>query len=91
MKILVTGVVGLLGRGRRTFCNDGTRSRWGRCLTDYYSRALKEINLVDVVTRAGYRYICDLAVDDLNHIMKGFDVVFHFLRRSRVFQRGNLI
>ena len=47
-------------------------------LTDYYSRALKEINLVDVVTSGALVHLCDLAVDDLNHIMKGFDVVFHF-------------
>ena len=79
MKILVTGVAGAIGSHvAEHFARMGHEVVGVDALTDYYSRALKEINLVDVVTSGVQVHLCDLAVDDLNHIMKGFDVVFHF-------------
>ena len=51
MKILVTGVAGAIGSHvAEHFARMGHEVVGVDALTDYYSRALKEINLVDVVT-----------------------------------------
>lgn len=79
MKILVTGVAGAIGSHvAEHFVELGHEVVGVDILTDYYDRAIKEINLEDVVASGVQVHLCDLVVDDLDHFMKGVDVVFHF-------------
>lgn len=79
MKILVTGVAGALGSHvAEYFSGLGHEVIGVDILTPYYDRAIKEINLADVVASGVQVHICDLVEDDLSHFMRGVDVVFHF-------------
>lgn len=79
MKILVTGVAGAIGSHvAEHFARLGHEVVGVDILTDYYDRAIKEINLADVSASGVQVHLCDLAVDDIDHFMKGTDVIFHF-------------
>lgn len=79
MKILVTGVAGAIGSHvAEHFARLGHEVVGVDILTDYYDRAIKEINLADVAASGVAVHLCDLAVDDIDHFMTGVDVVFHF-------------
>lgn len=78
MKILVTGAAGFIGSHLVERLAALGHSVWGLdCLTDYYARSLKELN-VQAITRAGAAFLpLDLASDDLSEALDGVDVVFH--------------
>ena len=79
MKILITGVAGAIGSHvAEHFTGLGHEVVGVDILTPYYDRAIKEINLADVTASGAEVHLCDLAVDDIDHLMKGVDVVFHF-------------
>jgi len=79
MKILVTGVAGAIGSHvAEHFAGLGHEVVGVDILTPYYDRAIKEINLADVTASGVEVHLCDLAVDDIDHFMRGVDVVFHF-------------
>lgn len=79
MKILVTGVAGAIGSHvAEHFAELGHEVVGVDILTDYYDRAIKEINLEDVSAAGVEVHLCDLAVDDIDHLLKDVDVVFHF-------------
>lgn len=79
MKILITGVAGAIGSHvAEHFAGLGHEVVGVDILTPYYDRAIKEINLEDVAASGVQLHLADLAVDDINHFMKGVDVVFHF-------------
>ena len=79
MKILVTGVAGAIGSHvAEHFAELGHEVVGVDILTDYYDRAIKEINLADVSESGVEVHLADLVVDDLDHFMEGVDVVFHF-------------
>lgn len=79
MKILITGVAGAIGSHvAEHFAHQGHTVVGVDVLTPYYDRAIKEINLADVAASGAEVHLADLAVDDLDHFMKGVDVVFHF-------------
>lgn len=79
MKILITGVAGAIGSHvAEHFVGLGHEVVGVDILTPYYDRAIKEINLADVAASGVEVHLCDLAVDDIDHFMKGVDVVFHF-------------
>jgi nucleoside-diphosphate-sugar epimerase len=79
MKILVTGVAGAIGSHvAEYFASLGHEVIGVDILTPYYDRAIKEINLADVVASGVKVHLCDLAEDDLTHFMSGVDIVLHF-------------
>ncbi len=79
MKIVVTGVAGAIGSHvAEHFADLGHEVVGVDILTPYYERVIKEINLEDVAEHGVAVHLADLAVDDLDHFMKGADVVFHF-------------
>jgi UDP-glucuronate 4-epimerase len=78
MNILVTGAAGFIGSHLAERLVDlGHTVRGLDCLTDYYSRALKELNR-EVLRRKGVAVLpLDLAVDDLSEAIEDVEVVFH--------------
>ena len=77
MKILITGVAGAIGSHvAEHFAGLEHEVVGVDILTPYYDRAIKEINLADVTASGAEVHLCDLAVDDIDHLMKGVDVVF---------------
>jgi len=78
MNILVTGAAGFIGSHLAERLVDlGHTVRGLDCLTDYYSRALKELN-VEALRRKGVTFLpLDLVVDDLSTAIQGVEVVFH--------------
>lgn len=78
MKILVTGAAGFIGSHLAERLAALGHSVWGLdCLTDYYARSLKDLN-VQAIVRAGASFLpLDLASDDLGGAVDGVDVVFH--------------
>lgn len=100
MKILVTGVAGAIGSHvAEHFARLGHEVVGADVLTDYYDRAIKEINLEDVAASGVKIHLCDLAVDDIDHLMKGVAVVFHFAAQPgisastplEIYVRNNII
>ena len=78
MKILVTGAAGFIGSHlAERLAGMGHEVVGLDCFTDYYSRALKDLNAADV-RKKGVRILeLDLAADDLQEAVKGVQAVFH--------------
>lgn len=78
MKILVTGVAGFIGSHLAERLADLGYDVWGvDCLTDYYSVALKALN-VEQIQASGVKFLSlDLARDDLAPAVQDVAYVFH--------------
>lgn len=78
MVILVTGAAGFIGSHlAERLAGMGHQVLGIDCLTDYYSRALKESNL-NILERVGVRTLSlDLAQDNLRPALEGVEIVFH--------------
>jgi UDP-glucuronate 4-epimerase len=78
MNILVTGAAGFIGSHlSERLAALGHRVRGIDCLTDYYTRELKALN-VRQVKEAGVEFLpLDLAEDDLSPAVRDVEVVYH--------------
>jgi nucleoside-diphosphate-sugar epimerase len=78
MKILVTGAAGFVGSHlAERLVALGHSVQGIDCLTDYYSRALKELNLGDLHRQGVEVLPLDLAQDDLRPALPGVEFVIH--------------
>jgi nucleoside-diphosphate-sugar epimerase len=78
MNILVTGAAGFIGSHlAERLASLGHKVRGLDCLTDFYSRALKELNALDLQAQGIQVLPLDLATDDLNQAVQDVDVVYH--------------
>ena len=78
MRILVTGAAGSIGSHlAERLCALGHDVVGLDCFTDYYSRALKELNAGDVKAAGASLLELDLASDDLARAVDGIDTVYH--------------
>lgn len=78
MKILVTGAAGFIGSHlAERLARDGHHVLGLDCLTDYYARALKTLNVEDIVARGVTFLPLDLAEDDLAEAVRGVDAIYH--------------
>ncbi len=79
MKILVTGAAGAIGSHvAERLVHQGHEVIGIDCLTDYYSRELKELNKTQVENSGCIVYTRDLAVDDISDIVQDVEVIYHF-------------
>ena len=78
MNILVTGAAGFIGSHLAERLADlGHAVRGLDCLTDYYARSLKELN-VEALERKGVTFLpLDLAVDDLTNAVEDVEFIYH--------------
>jgi len=78
MNILVTGAAGFIGSHlSERLVALGHRVRGVDCLTDYYTRELKALN-VSQIKEAGVEFLpLDLAEDDLGQAVRDVEVVYH--------------
>jgi nucleoside-diphosphate-sugar epimerase len=78
MNILVTGAAGFIGSHlAEQLATLGHKVRGLDCLTDYYARPLKELN-VQELERRGIEFLpLDLAVDDLESTVRDVEVIYH--------------
>ena len=78
MNILVTGAAGFIGSHlAERLAALGHTVRGLDCLTDYYDRSLKELN-VRVLKGKGVGFLpLDLAVDDLGEAVQDIGVIYH--------------
>ena len=100
MEILVTGAAGFVGSHLcERLVAMGHRVRGLDCLTPYYSRALKELN-VAALTRCGVALLpLDLAEDDLSSAVAGVDYVYHLAAQPGIsaktpfetYERNNIV
>ena len=79
MKHLITGVAGFIGSNlARELINRGEEVIGIDCFTDYYSRALKESNINDLLEKRNFNFIeGDLLTLDLKNIFKDVDYIYH--------------
>ncbi|MBT5876843.1 MAG: NAD-dependent epimerase/dehydratase family protein [Candidatus Latescibacteria bacterium] len=78
MKILVTGAAGFIGSHlSERLVKLGHDVRGLDCLTDYYLRELKELNVASLRDSGVDIARLDLAKDDLTDATKGVDLVYH--------------
>ena len=78
MNILVTGGAGFIGSHLSERLVDlGHSVRAIDCLTDYYTRSLKELNVSDLKNKGVEFLSLDLAKDDLTSAVGNVDVVYH--------------
>jgi nucleoside-diphosphate-sugar epimerase len=78
VRIVVTGAAGFIGSHlAETLAALGHEVVGLDCLTDYYSRQLKELNAADIEA-AGARFMnVDLATDGLDEALAGAEIVYH--------------
>jgi nucleoside-diphosphate-sugar epimerase len=78
MNILVTGAAGFIGSHvSERLAGLGHDVRGIDCLTDYYARALKELNVRQIRERGVEFLPLDLAEDELGAGLAGAEVVYH--------------
>jgi UDP-glucuronate 4-epimerase len=78
LEILVTGAAGFIGSHlAERLSAEGHKVRGLDCFTDYYPRALKEINAKDIKSKGVNFLELDLASDDLQAACAGVEVVYH--------------
>ncbi len=78
MNILVTGAAGFIGShlAERLIAR-GHSVRGLDCLTDYYARALKELNVSELLEKGIVFLPLDLAADDLSSAVQDIEMVYH--------------
>jgi len=78
MNILVTGAAGFIGSHLSERLADlGHTVRGLDCLTEYYPRQLKELNVHDLQSRGVAFLPLDLSEDDLSDAVRDIEVVYH--------------
>jgi UDP-glucuronate 4-epimerase len=78
MNILVTGAAGFIGSHLAERLIARGHSVWGLdCLTDYYARALKELNVRELLKKGIVFLPLDLAQDDLDSAVRDIEMVYH--------------
>jgi UDP-glucuronate 4-epimerase len=78
MRILVTGAAGFIGSHlAERLVALGHQVRGIDCFTDYYSRALKELNARALRREGAELMALDLAVDDLSPAVDGVEFIVH--------------
>ena len=78
MNILVTGAAGFIGSHLAERLIDLGHSVQGLdCFTDYYARALKELNASQVKDKGVVFLPLDLAEDDLSAVVNDAEIVYH--------------
>ena len=79
MNILVTGAAGFIGSHlAEHLAEAGHAVRGVDCITDYYARPLKDLNVSDIEAKGVEFLPLDLAEDDLGAAVKDVEVVYHF-------------
>jgi len=100
MQILVTGAAGFIGSHlAERLAGLGHTVRGLDCLTDYYPRELKRLNLDQIMAKGVQFLALDLAVDDLSSAMQGVEFVYHLAAQPGIsattpfdtYVRNNLI
>ena len=77
-KCLITGAAGFIGSHlAERLLTQGHDVVGIDCLTDYYTRAQKMLNLKQVSDKGAEMCQIDLAKDDLDAVLNGVDVVYH--------------
>jgi UDP-glucuronate 4-epimerase len=78
MNILVTGAAGFIGSHLAERLVDWGHSVRGiDCLTDYYARTLKELNVRDLKQKGVSVLPLDLVEDDLAEALQGVEIIYH--------------
>jgi nucleoside-diphosphate-sugar epimerase len=78
MNILVTGAAGFIGSHlSERLVTLGHTVRGLDCMTDYYARALKELNASDLTGKGVTFLPLDLAADDLSAAVRDVEMVYH--------------
>ncbi len=78
MNILVTGAAGFIGSHLAERLIDlGHSVRGLDCFTDYYARALKELNASQIKDQGVVLLPLDLAEDDLSSAIRDIEIVYH--------------
>ena len=78
MNILVTGAAGFIGSHLAERLIDlGHSVRGLDCFTDYYARALKELNASQIKDKGVVLLPLDLAEDDLSSAVRDIEIVYH--------------
>lgn len=78
MKILVTGAAGAIGSHLCERLLELGHDVVGiDALTPYYNPEIKKINIKDVEASGGKVYILNLVTDEIDHLLKDTEVIFH--------------
>ncbi|MDY6874714.1 MAG: NAD-dependent epimerase/dehydratase family protein [Chloroflexota bacterium] len=78
MNILITGAAGFIGSHlAERLVNLGHSVRGLDCFTDYYARALKELNASQIKNKGVVLLPLDLAEDDLSLAVRDIEFVYH--------------
>lgn len=86
MNILVTGAAGFIGSHLcKRLLKEGRHIVAVDAFTDFYSRKLKEYNIRSLLGNPNFELITQDLLDlDLNKILDGIDIVFHFAAQAGV-------
>lgn len=86
MHAVITGGAGFIGSHLSEACLErGWTVRAVDCFTDYYPPAIKRSNIEAAAAESGYSMVeADLAVDPIESLLEGADVVFHLAAQPGV-------
>ncbi len=85
MKVLVTGVAGFIGSHLAQRIHELGHDVSGiDCLTDFYSRQLKQENLKILEEREVFTHRLDLAYSDISPVIEDIDVIFHLAAQPSI-------